>query len=32
MRLGWKVLIPITLVWVMIAALMTVLGIVVKGS
>jgi len=32
MRLGWKVLIPITLVWVMVAALMTVLGIVVKGS
>ena len=32
MRLGWKVLIPITLVWTMIAALMTVLGIVVKGS
>ena len=32
MRLGWKILIPITLVWVMLAALMTVLGIVVKGS
>jgi len=32
MRLGWKVLIPITLVWVMLAALMTVLGIVVRGS
>jgi len=32
MRLGWKVLIPISLVWVMIASLMTVLGIVVKGS
>lgn len=32
MRLGWKALIPITLVWVMIASLMTVLGIVVKGS
>ncbi len=32
MCLGWKVLIPITLVWVMLAALMTVLGIVVKGS
>jgi len=32
MRLGWKVLIPITLVWVMVASLMTVLGIVVKGS
>lgn len=32
MRLGWKVLIPITLVWVMLASLMTVLGVVVKGS
>jgi len=32
MRLGWKALIPITLVWVMVAALMSVLGIVVKGS
>jgi len=32
MRLGWKVLIPITMVWVMVAALMTVFGIVVKGS
>ena len=32
MRLGWKALIPITLVWVMLAALMVVLGIVVKGS
>ena len=32
MRLGWKVLIPITMVWVMVAALMTVLGVVVKGS
>ncbi len=32
MRLGWKVLIPITLVWVMLAALMTVLGVVVRGS
>ena len=31
MRLGWKVFIPITLVWVMIAALMAVLGIVEKG-
>ena len=32
MRLGWEVLIPITMVWVMVAALMTVLGFVVKGS
>ncbi len=31
MRLGWKVFIPITLVWVMVAALMSVLGIVEKG-
>lgn len=32
MRLGWKVLIPITMFWVMLSALMVVLGIVVKGS
>jgi len=32
MRLGWKVLVPITLVWVMIAAVMTVFGLVVRGS
>ena len=32
MRLGWKVLIPITLVWVILASLMTVLEIVVRGS
>lgn len=32
MRLGWKVLIPIALVWVMVAALMTVLGLVVRGA
>jgi len=32
MRLGWKVFIPITVVWVMVAALMTLLGIVEKGS
>ncbi|HSM68335.1 MAG TPA: NADH-quinone oxidoreductase subunit NuoH [Xanthomonadales bacterium] len=32
MRLGWKVFVPITIVWIMVAALMTVLGIVVKGS
>jgi NADH-quinone oxidoreductase subunit H len=31
MRLGWKVFLPITIVWVMVAALMAVLGIVVKG-
>ncbi|MGA0264881.1 MAG: NADH-quinone oxidoreductase subunit NuoH [Lysobacterales bacterium] len=32
MRLGWKVFLPITIVWVMVAALMAVLGIVVKGG
>jgi NADH-quinone oxidoreductase subunit H len=32
MRLGWKVLVPITLVWVMFAAVMTVFGLVVRGS
>jgi NADH-quinone oxidoreductase subunit H len=32
MRLGWKVFIPITLVWVMVAALMTVFGFVAKGA
>lgn len=32
MRLGWKVFIPITLVWVMIAAMLTVFGVVVKGG
>jgi NADH-quinone oxidoreductase subunit H len=32
MRLGWKVLVPITLVWVMVAAVMSVFGLVVRGS
>ena len=32
MRLGWKVFLPITIVWVMVAALMAVLGVVVKGG
>lgn len=32
MRLGWKVLIPITLVWVMVAAVISVLGLVVRGA
>ena len=32
MRLGWKVFLPITIVWVMVAALMAVLGIVIKGG
>ncbi|MEJ8568472.1 NADH-quinone oxidoreductase subunit NuoH [Elongatibacter sediminis] len=32
MRLGWKVFVPITLVWVMVAALISVFGLVVRGS
>jgi len=32
MRLGWKVLVPITMVWVMVAACLSVFGLVVKGS
>ncbi|MFT5140005.1 MAG: NADH-quinone oxidoreductase subunit H [Rhodothermales bacterium] len=32
MRLGWKVFVPITIFWVLVAALMVVLGIVVRGS
>ena len=32
MRLGWKVFIPITIVWVMVAAVFTVFGLVVRGS
>ena len=32
MRLGWKVLIPITLVWVMVAAAIKISGLVVLGS
>ena len=32
MRLGWKVFVPITMVWVLLAALMIVLGIVERGS
>ena len=32
MRLGWKVFVPITIVWILVAALMSVGGIVVKGS
>jgi len=32
MRLGWKVLLPITLVWVIVAAVMSVFGLVVRGS
>ena len=32
MRLGWKVFIPITIVWVMVAAVISVFGLVVRGS
>jgi NADH-quinone oxidoreductase subunit H len=32
MRLGWKVLVPITIVWVLVAAGMSILGLVVRGS
>lgn len=32
MRLGWKVFIPITIVWLLVAALMLLSGIVVQGS
>ena len=32
MRLGWKVLVPITMVWVMVAACFSVFGLVVRGS
>lgn len=32
MRLGWKVFVPITIFWILIAAFMTVQGIVVRGS
>jgi NADH-quinone oxidoreductase subunit H len=32
MRLGWKVFVPITIVWVMVAAVFSVFGRVVRGS
>jgi len=32
MRLGWKVFIPITIVWVLVAALFILSGIVVRGA
>ena len=32
MRLGWKILVPITMFWVMVAACFTVFGVVVRGS
>ena len=32
MRLGWKVFVPITIAWVMVAAVFSVFGLVVRGS
>jgi len=32
MRLGWKVFIPITIAWVMVAAVISVFGLIVRGS
>ncbi len=32
MRLGWKVFVPITIFWVLVAAVLAVSGVVVKGS
>jgi len=32
MRLGWKVLLPITIFWVIVAAVLSVFGLVVRGS
>ena len=32
MRLGWKILVPITMFWVMVAACFSVFGVVVRGS
>jgi len=32
MRLGWKVLVPITMVWVIVAACFSVFGLVVRGA
>ncbi|MBT8061436.1 MAG: NADH-quinone oxidoreductase subunit NuoH [Gammaproteobacteria bacterium] len=32
MRLGWKVFVPITIVWILVAALLIMLGVVVRGS
>jgi len=32
MRLGWKVLVPITIFWVLVAAVISVFGLVVRGS
>jgi NADH-quinone oxidoreductase subunit H len=32
MRLGWKVFVPITIFWVMVAAVFSVFGLIVRGS
>jgi NADH-quinone oxidoreductase subunit H len=32
MRLGWKVFVPITIFWVLVAALISVFGLIVRGS
>jgi NADH-quinone oxidoreductase subunit H len=32
MRLGWKVFVPITIVWVMVAAVISVFGLIVRGA
>jgi NADH-quinone oxidoreductase subunit H len=32
MRLGWKVFIPITIAWVMVAAVISVFGLIVRGG
>jgi NADH-quinone oxidoreductase subunit H len=32
MRLGWKVFVPITIFWVLVAAVFSVFGLVVRGS
>jgi NADH-quinone oxidoreductase subunit H len=32
MRLGWKVFVPITVVWILVAAMMVLSGVVVQGS
>jgi NADH-quinone oxidoreductase subunit H len=32
MRLGWKVFVPITIVWVLVAAVISVFGLITRGS
>jgi NADH-quinone oxidoreductase subunit H len=32
MRLGWKVFVPITIVWVLVAAMISVFGLIVRGA